>query len=134
MPRPTPTVFMLALLVGLLDAIAAAHAADAGQARPAAAEWQRDWLVPGGPFRGVHGLIVGSDGQVRVGSVMGMTTYRVDPDSGRVETLMPAPDGEADDLELADDGTLYFTGFMHGTLTARHPDGKLEILARDLPA
>lgn len=98
-----------------------------------AAEWKRDWLVPGGPFRGVHGMVIGADGMILVGSVMGQAIYRVDPDSGRTERVVAAPEGEADDLELAADGTLYYTGFMHGTLTARSPDGALRVLARDLP-
>ena len=98
-----------------------------------AAEWKRDWLVPGGPFRGIHGMVIGPDGMILVGSVMGQAIYRVDPASGHVEVVVAAPEGEADDLELAADGTLYFTGFRHGTLTARAPDGALRVLARDLP-
>lgn len=99
----------------------------------AAAEWKRDWLVPGGPFRAIHGLAVGDDGMIWVGSVMGQAIYRVDPASGHTEIGVPAPEGEADDLELAADGTLYFTGFMHGTLSARDPDGRIRVLARGLP-
>ncbi len=98
-----------------------------------AAEWKRDWLVPGGPFRGIHGMVIGADGMILVGSVMGQAIYRVDPAGGHVEVVVAAPEGEADDLELAADGTLYFTGFMHGTLSARAPDGTLRVLARDLP-
>lgn len=98
-----------------------------------AAEWERDWLVPGGPFRGVHGMAIGSDGLIWVGSVMGQSIYRVDPANGRTELVVAAPDGEADDLEFAADGTLYFTGWMKGTLNARAPDGSLRVLARDLP-
>ena len=82
-----------------------------------AAEWKRDWLVPGGPFRGIHGLAIGTDGMIWVGSVMGQTIHRVDPASGRAELVVPAPDGEADDLELAADGTLYFTRFMKRTVS-----------------
>ena len=46
---------------------------------PSSAEWKREWLVPGGPFRGIHGLVVGPDGMLYVGSVMGQTIHRVDP-------------------------------------------------------
>lgn len=116
---------LVAVLIALFFQTAAAAAA--------AAEWKSEWLVPGGPFRGIHGLAIDSDGMILVGSVMGQAIYRVDPASGHVEVVVAAPEGEADDLELAADGTLYFTGFMHGTLTARDPDGTLRILARDLP-
>ncbi len=98
-----------------------------------AAEWKRDWLVPGEPFRGIHGMVIGADGMILVGSVMGQAIYRVDPASGRTELVVAAPDGEADDLELAADGTLYFTSFMKGTMNARAPDGTLRVLARGLP-
>lgn len=100
---------------------------------PDAEQWKRDWLVPGGPFRGIHGLVVGPDGMIWVGSVMGRATYRVDPRDGRTTVVIPAPEGEADDLEFAPDGTLYFTSFMDGSLSARSPDGTLRVLARDLP-
>lgn len=123
MPSRTSSLAFLALLLGFV-----ARVGDAS-----AAEWQRDWLVPGGPFRGIHGLAVDPDGTIWVGSVMGQAIYRVDPKSGRAEVAVAAPEGEADDLELAADGTLYFTGFMHGTLSARDPDGRLRVLARGLP-
>ena len=100
---------------------------------PSSAEWKREWLVPGGPFRGIHGLVVGPDGMLYVGSVMGQTIHRVDPATGRAELVVAAPDGMADDLVFAPDGTLYFTGFMHGTLSARSSDGTVRVLARDLP-
>jgi len=121
-----PPSIRLALPIALLALAAIAPGAPA-------AEWPRDWLVPGGPFRGIHGVAVGPDGQVWVGSVMGQAIYRVDPASGRVEAVVPAPEGEADDLDFAADGTLYFTGFMHGTMTARDPDGRLRVLAKGLP-
>ncbi|MBK7950626.1 MAG: PQQ-binding-like beta-propeller repeat protein [Deltaproteobacteria bacterium] len=136
MPRPMPAVITLALLVALLalpGPLPAARAEGAGKPSPAAGEWKRDWLVPGGPFRGIHGLAVGADGLVYVGSVMGQATYRVDPKDGRTELFIGAPEGMADDLEFAADGTLYFTGFMHGTLSARTPDGAIHVLASGLP-
>lgn len=137
-PQPAPAAELASatqLARSLRCALAALLATTglAAASTSGAAEWERDWLVPGGPFRGIHGLAVGADGWIYAGSVMSQATYRVDPMSGRVETVVAAPDGEADDLELAGDGTLYFTGFMHGTLTERRPDGTLRVLARDLP-
>lgn len=143
MPHPAPRAALLSLLglvaasvmTGPSPAVAEPSAPDAATVAPAPStgEWKRDWLVPGGPFRGIHGLAVGADGMVYVGSVMGQATYRVDPANGRTELFIPAPEGMADDLEFAPDGTLYFTGFMHGTLSARTPDGTIRVLARGLP-
>lgn len=139
MPRPPSAVSPLVLLarlialLALLGPLPAARAEGVGQTSPAVGEWKRDWLVPGGPFRGIHGLAVGADGLVYVGSVMGQATYRVDPKDGRTELFIGAPEGMADDLEFAADGTLYFTGFMHGTISARTPDGAIHILASGLP-
>ncbi|MFO0688958.1 MAG: PQQ-binding-like beta-propeller repeat protein [Myxococcota bacterium] len=138
MPRRVPTASVLAPLLALLALIApispfAAEGAAGSAGTAASGEWAREWLVPGGPFRGIHGLAVGADGLVYVGSVMGQATYRVDPKNGRTELFIGAPEGMADDLEFAPDGTLYFTGFMHGTVSARTPDGVIRILARGLP-
>lgn len=140
MPLPARSTLPRRAALGALLALSmllTAGAAGAGDGKSGAkaegAEWSREWLVPGGPFRGIHGLAVGADGWIYAGSVMSQAIFRIDPKSGRVETVVGAPAGEADDLEFADDGTLYFTGFMHGTLTARLPDGTLRVLARDLP-
>ncbi len=135
LPRHRPIALAARFTGGVILAGLAclAGAAGLGGEPASAAEWQRDWLVPGGPFRGIHGLAVAPDGAIWVGSVMGQAIYRVAPASGRAALAVAPPEGEADDLELADDGTLYFTGFMHGTLSARDPDGRIRVLARDLP-
>lgn len=95
--------------------------------------WQREVLVPGSPLRGIHGLAFGPDGMIHVGSVMGKALYRVDPETGASEVLVPPPQGEADDVEFGPDGTMYWTGFSQGTMNARAPDGTLRVLGRGLP-
>ena len=68
------------------------------------------------PFHGIHGLGYDRDGRLLAGSVVGAATYAVDRESGAVTVALPAPDGMADDLALARDGTLAWTGFLSGTL------------------
>ncbi|MFM7784438.1 MAG: hypothetical protein ACKPE6_07340, partial [Gammaproteobacteria bacterium] len=89
-------------------------------ALPPAARAERavERLVPGGPFKGIHGLAFGPDGMIYVGSVMGQSIHRVDPASGATEVAVPPVGGMADDISFGPDGTMYWTGFMQGTLNA----------------
>ena len=48
----------------------------------AGADWTLDHLIPGGPFKGIHGLGVGPDGLIYVGSVVGQTLHTVNPETG----------------------------------------------------
>lgn len=103
---------------------------------PVAAEvsaWQLDRLVPGALFKGIHGLAFGPDAMIYVGSVMGQSIYRVDPATGAAEVFVPPPIGQADDIEFAPDGTMYWTGFTHGTLNAQSPGGEPRVIASGLP-
>lgn len=90
-------------------------------------------LVPGSDFHGVHGLGIGPDGQILAGSVIGQTLYTVDPASGTVGIEVAAPDGMADDIAFAPDGTMAWTGFLTGDLFARKPGGEITKLASGLP-
>ena len=54
-----------------------------------AADWTLDPLVPGGPFKGIHGLGVGPDGLIYVGSVIGQTLHTVDPQTGKTGVFVP---------------------------------------------
>lgn len=97
------------------------------------AVWKPDVLVPGSPFRGLHGLAFGPDGMIYAGSVMGQAIHRVDPATGASSVTVAPPHGEADDVEFGPDGTMYWTGFIQGTMNARTPDGSLHVIARGLP-
>lgn len=115
-----------------LITLAAAVALVAGM--PAArADWTLDRFVPGGPFKGIHGLGIGPDGLIYVGSVMGQTLHTVDPATGAVGVFVPPPAGLADDVEFGPDGTIYWTGFMNGMLHAKSPGSGVRVIAHGLP-
>lgn len=98
-----------------------------------AGDWSLDTVVPGGPFKGIHGLGVGPDGLIYVGSVLGQTLHTVDPHTGKVGVFVPPTAGLADDVEFGPDGTVFWTGFSNGTLNARSPGGGVRVIASGLP-
>jgi sugar lactone lactonase YvrE len=102
-------------------------------AAPASAAWTVERLVKGSPLRGIHGLGFGPDGAIYTGSVLGQSIYRIDPQSGEVRVFVPPTAGMADDLEFAPDGTLYWTGYLQGTLMVRPPRGGPRAIAAGLP-
>lgn len=90
-------------------------------------------LVPGSPFHGIHGLTTDADGNILVGSVIGMNIHKVNPSTGEVTMYQAAPEGQADDLEFSDDGTLVWTAFAMGKIYSRDSDDNIRILAQGLP-
>jgi sugar lactone lactonase YvrE len=103
-----------------------------GDARPASS-WRRETLVPPGPFHGIHGLAFDRDGRLLAGSVVGAAIYEVDPDTGEVELFRGPPGGMADDIAVAPDGTLAWTGFLTGEVRVQPPDGEVRVVAEGLP-
>lgn len=105
-----------------------------GLAMPAgAASYSVETLVPGSAFHGVHGLGVDAQGHLFAGSVIGQQLYRVDRGSGAVSVEISSPQGMADDLAFAPDGTMAWTAFLLGTVYARGADGAIQTLATGLP-
>jgi sugar lactone lactonase YvrE len=90
-------------------------------------------LVPGSAFHGVHGLGIDKTGRLFAGSVAGAALYEVDRDSGTAKIAIPSPEGMADDLAFAPDGTMAWTGFLTGDLYSRKGDGPVKKLASGLP-
>src|SRR6478736_7262101 len=90
-------------------------------------------LVPGSAFHGVHGLGIDKSGRLFAGSVAGAALYEVDAANGTAEIAIPAPEGMADDIAFAPDGTMAWTGFLTGDLYSRKGDGKIKKLAAGLP-
>src|SRR3954468_5920331 len=90
-------------------------------------------LVPGSAFHGVHGLGIDKAGRLFAGSVAGAALYEVDRANGTAKVAVAAPEGMADDIAFAPDGTMAWTGFLTGDLYSRKGDGPLKKLASGLP-
>ncbi len=90
-------------------------------------------LVPGSAFHGVHGLGIDKSGRLFAGSVAGAALYEVDRNSGTAKIAIPSPEGMADDIAFAPDGTMAWTGFLTGDLYSRKGDGPVKKLASGLP-
>jgi sugar lactone lactonase YvrE len=90
-------------------------------------------LVPGSAFHGVHGLGIDKAGRLFAGSVAGAALYEVDRDNGTAKIAIPGPEGMADDIAFAPDGTMAWTGFLTGDLYSRKGDGPIKKLASGLP-
>src|SRR5258705_2758192 len=90
-------------------------------------------LVPGSTFHGVHGLGIDNSGRLFAGSVAGAALYEVDAANGTAKIAIPAPEGMADDIAFAPDGTMAWTGFLTGDLYSRKGDGPIKKLASGLP-
>jgi hypothetical protein len=105
-----------ALSIGALSigALSIGDGALAQQATPPvpAKEYNQQILVPGSWFHGVHGLAFNKDDQLFAGSVIGQSIYRVQVDSGEVDRFIGEPNGMADDIAFADDGTMAWTAFL----------------------
>ena len=90
-------------------------------------------LVAPSAFQGVHGMAVDDAGNLFAGSVVGQSLYQVDPKTGDVKTVVGAPEGMADDIAIAPDGTMAWTSFLLGEVHARKGDGPVQVLAKGLP-
>src|SRR3954466_5155206 len=90
-------------------------------------------LVPGSAFHGVHGLGIDKAGRLFAGSVAGAALYEVDRSNGTAKIVVPTPEGMADDIAFAPDGTMAWTGFLTGDLYSRKGDGPIKKLASGLP-
>lgn len=98
-----------------------------------AQSWEVTKLVPGSAFHGVHGLGIDKSGKLFAGSVAGAALYEVDRAGGTAKIAIPSPEGMADDIAFAPDGTMAWTGFLTGDLYARKGDGPVKKLASGLP-
>ncbi len=85
-------------------------------------------LPPGSPFHGVHGLRFGPDGALYAASVIGQSIFRVDLGSGALERVVAPPEGMADDIAFAPDGTMVWTAIEDGVVYARSPGGPVRRL------
>jgi sugar lactone lactonase YvrE len=82
-------------------------------------------LPTGSPFHGVHGLRFDRSGSLYATSVIGQSIFKVDPQSGEIERVIAPPEGMADDLAFAPDGTMVWTAIEDGVLYAKAPSGPI---------
>lgn len=87
-------------------------------------------VVPGSPFKGLHGLAFDNDGVLHGVSITGMSVYRIDTDSGAVETVVGPPLGVADDLAFGPDGTIAWTA--RDAIHVQDPDEVIRVVADDV--
>ncbi len=90
-------------------------------------------IVRPSAFHGVHGLGIDKAGRLFAGSVVGQAIYEVDVKTGTAKVAVPPPQGMADDIAFASDGTMAWTGFLTGDIYAKKPDGTIKKLASGLP-
>ncbi len=128
-----PAAFAIAILLTACPATAQQQQPAAG-APQAPKSYLTQFLVPGSHFHGVHGLAFDRDDQLFAGSVVGQALYKVQVDTGEVETRVPPPEGMADDIAFSPDGAMAWTSFLTGIVHARaKPDQPIKPLATGLP-
>ena len=116
-------------------AVAAALAACASSNATRPAAWGApEALVAPSSFTGVHGLAVDTQGRLLAGSVVGYSMWEVDRKTGAAKVLIPAPEGQADDIAVGPKGELAWTNYLMGMVRYRESDtAPMKVLAKDLP-
>ena len=138
-PPRRPAFHHRAIALTVAAAFALAAPLAGAQQKPPAApatpkSYVTQFLVPGSHFHGVHGLGFDRDDQLFAGSVVGQALYKVQVETGEVETVVPAPEGMADDIAFGADGAMAWTSFLTGIVHARaKPDQPIRQLATGLP-
>jgi streptogramin lyase len=91
-------------------------------------------LVAPSAFNGVHGLAIDDKGRLLAGSVIGSSLWEVDRQTGAAKVLIPAPEGQADDIAIGPKGAMAWTNYLMGMIRYRENDAApLRVLAKDLP-
>jgi sugar lactone lactonase YvrE len=119
--------------IGLCGALALALG-NVAAADPSSSAYTIERIVEPSAFHGIHGLAFDANDRLFAGSVAGQSVYAVDRDNGRVDTVVPAPEGLADDLVFLADGTMVWTSISVGMVRARKGTEPVRVIARDLPS
>ena len=122
-----------ALTASATIVLALTACASSAPTRPAA--WGApEALVAPSSFTGVHGLAIDTKGRLLAGSVVGYSMWEVDRKTGAAKVLIPAPEGQADDIAVGPNGELAWTNYLMGMVRYRENDtAPMKILAKDLP-
>lgn len=127
------TCLPVAVFATLILGVFLSMAVSAEPSQRAAGYADAETLVGPLPFLGVHGLVVTADGELLAGSVVGQSLSSVDIETGHVARMIGPPEGMADDIAIAPDGTLVWTSYLAGVLRAQGADGRIRTLADGLP-
>lgn len=90
-------------------------------------------IVAGSGFHSLNGVAFGPDGRLFAASVAGESIFALDLSTGHVETIIGAPEGEADDLLFTREGEMIWTATLEGIVRRRDLDGRVTNLAQHLP-
>ena len=122
-----------ALTASATIVLALTACASSAPTRPAA--WGApEALVAPSSFTGVHGLAIDTKGRLLAGSVVGYSMWEVDRKTGAAKVLIPAPEGQADDIAVGPNGELAWTNYLMGMVRYRESDtAPMKVLAKDLP-
>ncbi|MGI1680185.1 MAG: SMP-30/gluconolactonase/LRE family protein [Cellvibrionaceae bacterium] len=97
-----------------------------------AIEYVTTEIVKGSEFCGVHGLGVDANDNLYAGSVVGERVYKINIATGKAETIVAPPKGNADDIEFLPDGTMVWTSISQNAVRAKKPNGEVFDLAKDI--
>jgi sugar lactone lactonase YvrE len=107
-----------------------------GSAPAQAAEgWSVTRLTLPSRLSGANGIRTGADGRIYIASVPSSSISAINPDTGAIEVISPlggdivAPD----DLVFDEAGNLYVTEITLGRVSMRAPNGKMSVIAGDMP-
>ena len=116
-------------------AVATALTACATSSATRPAGWSApEALVAPSSFTGVHGLAIDAKGRLLAGSVVGYSMWEVDRQTGAAKVLIPAPEGQADDIAVGPKGELAWTNCLMRIVRYRESDtAPMRVLAKDLP-
>ena len=99
------------------------------------AGWTLTTVLAPSALYGANGMKIGPDGRLYVAQAFGSQLSALDTTSGAVQTVIPvgsvvvAPD----DLAVDSRGVMYITEVMSERVSARSPDGKLRVIAENVP-
>lgn len=123
-----------AALAGAAALIAGCAVLPGGSASRPAAWAEPQALVAPSSFTGVHGVAVDRQGRLLAGSVVGNALWEVDRQTGAAKVLVPAPEGQADDIAIGPNGEMAWTNYLVGAVRVRDSDtGASRVVAKDLP-
>ena len=97
--------------------------------------WQISRLLPASGLFGANGMQFGPDGRLYVAQAFGSQVTAININSGSLEIISPlgGPIVAPDDVAFDSSGTMYATEVMSARVCARSPDGKVRVVADNLP-